>query len=225
MTPAKYIFALLLALSSGYARADTEEDGRIWTAITFQGDTGMENLRWSLEIHSRQREEGSQNDTFILRPTLSYAISPRLAIGAGYAFVETYPDGRDDVQEHRLFQQVTYTHQHEGITLASRSRLEERWQNLDSDKGYRLRQLIKATLPIQAAPGFSFVVWDELFINLNHTDWGANSGFDNNRAFAGIGYAFDKNYKLEIGYLNQYVRQVGTDRSNHILSTTLQADF
>ena len=226
MTHIRLTLALLLALSSGYASADVEEDGKIWSALFLQGDTGIEHLRWTVEFHTRQREEGSENDTFIFRPSLNYALSPKLSVGAGYAFVETYPDGADDVQEHRLFQQVTYTHhQPDSFTLTSRSRLEERWRNQDSDQGYRLRQLIRATLPLQPAPGFSLVLWDELFINLNETDWGARSGFDNNRAFMGLGYAFGQDYKLEIGYMNQYVRQNGDDRSNHILSTTLQVDY
>jgi len=54
---------------------------------------------------------------------------------------------------------------------------------------------------------------------------GARSGFDQNRAFAGASYVFSKQGRVEIGYLNQYVRLAGNDRVNHVLSTSLMLSF
>ena len=73
---------------------------------------------------------------------------------------------------------------------------------------------------------FSFVVSDEYFANINKTNYGADDGFDQNRAFAGIGYNFDKNIKTEIGYMNQYIRKAkAADRMDDILSVNLYLNY
>ncbi len=66
-------------------------------------------------------------------------------------------------------------------------------------------------------------MWDELFLPLNDTDWGARSGFGQNRAFGGLGVTLDPQRKvtLEFGYLNQYVNRRDTDLMNHIVSLAL----
>lgn len=69
------------------------------------------------------------------------------------------------------------------------------------------------------------MAWDEMFVHLNTTDWGAMQGFDQNRGFAGIGYRWQSHILTEIGYLNQYINAVNTDRMNHILSLNLFLDF
>jgi len=69
------------------------------------------------------------------------------------------------------------------------------------------------------------VFYDEYFINLNHTDYGARKGFDQNRAFLGGNWALNPDTKLEIGYLNQYVNTKQADLMNHVFSTTLNFSF
>ena len=68
----------------------------------------------------------------------------------------------------------------------------------------------------------TLVAWDEVFIHLNSTDFGARSGFNQNRVFVGFGFKWDPTTptsRVEIGYLNQYIN-IGAcpDRSNHILA-------
>ena len=70
-------------------------------------------------------------------------------------------------------------------------------------------------------PWLTFVLWDELFIHLNDTDWGAESGFDQNRVFVGLGLKCDpkSGWRTEVGYLNQTINNPsGDDRSHHILA-------
>ena len=93
------------------------------------------------------------------------------------------------------------------------------------ETGLRLRQMLKANKPLEANPNFSFILSDEMFLNLNDTDWGVRSGFDQNRLFLGAGYVFNPTVKLEAGYLNQYVNGARIDRMNHILSSSLNISF
>ena len=93
-----------------------------------------------------------------------------------------------------------------------------------SDVGWRFRQMFKASVPM--AYDFSFVLSDEYFANINKTNYGADEGFDQNRAFAGIGYNFDKKIKTEIGYMNQYIRKPNSaDRMSDILSVNLYLNY
>jgi len=60
---------------------------------------------------------------------------------------------------------------------------------------------------------------------VNDTDWGAVSGFDQNRAFLGVNAKINQQVALEVGYLNQYINTRNVDRENHALSTTLNLQF
>lgn len=79
--------------------------------------------------------------------------------------------------------------------------------------------------PIAAWPSLSAIVWDEVFLNFNDTDWGAQSGFDQNRGFLGLGYVVTRRLRIEMGYLNQYIDGATVDRLNHVFSTTVALTF
>jgi hypothetical protein len=89
------------------------------------------------------------------------------------------------------------------------------------DVGLRYRQFFRAQHTLPAHPQWMLVGWDELFFHCNDTDWGAESAFDQNRAFVGIGYtpSSRSNWRVEIGYLNQFIElPTANDRINHILA-------
>ncbi len=80
--------------------------------------------------------------------------------------------------------------------------------------------------PLAFQSRLRLVAYDEIFIAFNDTDWGAQSGFDQNRLFAGLGWQFQKGINVEAGYLNQFVRRRGRDNlMNHILSLNLLLRF
>ncbi len=220
-----WILALLIALSSANACADTEEDGRFWLNVNAQGKLPVENLSWYAEIQPRWKEEGSEFDQLIIRPALLYKLSKQSSIGLGYAHVNTHKKNGNQ-EENRLWQQFTYTFEPiDNITLQSRTRLEQRHMENASDTAHRLRQMVRATRPFDSNPAFSLVVWDEVMIYFNDTDWGARSGFDQNRLFLGASWQINSKTKVEMGYLNQYINATNIDKENHVLSTTLGFNF
>ena len=112
----------------------------------------------------------------------------------------------------------------ESVTASFRSRLEQRFLETGDDMGWRFRQLIRLQKECWSCPPVMLVAWDEAFIHLNTTDWGAETGFDQNRLFVGFGLKRDpeSHWRIEIGYLNQYIDRSGApDLSNHILSFNL----
>lgn len=107
--------------------------------------------------------------------------------------------------------------------------IEWRFVANDSQMAVRLRQRVKAHIPLPSVdPRLSLIGWEEIFINTNTVDWGPVGGFDQNRAFAGFGWEWDKqaHFSLELGYLNQYLHHPGRDDLlNHMLFTSFQFNF
>lgn len=217
---------ILFACMQSVASAETEEDGAIWFNVNAQGKLPVENLNWYAEIQPRWREEGDHLDLVILRPGIFYKLSAKSSVWAGYANVKSHPAGRSTTEENRLWQQFLYNFDAiQGVNLQSRTRFEQRRLENSSDTGHRLRQLIRATKPLAGYSNVLLVAWDELFVHLNDTDWGASKGFDQNRLFMGGAWMIKPSVMLEIGYLNQYIHLRDIDRMNHVLSTTLYLNF
>lgn len=224
----RLIAFLILAtlISCKNAIAETIEDGRYWFSLYTQGPLPKENFYWSLDIHPRWREEGRHFDTLILRPSLIYKITPKTSIWTGYDTINNHPAGQSSFQENRLWEQVMHQFEPFGaLTLTVRTRFEQRDREDYSDIAHRLRQMVRATTPSSLHQQLSWVIWDELFINLNQTDWGVMRGTDQNRLFLGANWKFDELSNLEVGYINQYVNGKTIDRENHILSSTIRFNF
>ena len=87
----------------------------------------------------------------------------------------------------------------------------------------RFRQFVRFTQPLESGSRLGWRVWDEGFFDLNDTDWGADTGFAQNRLFLGLGWGLETSMPatLEFGYLNQYIsRPSRSDAMNHILAVT-----
>lgn len=223
----KFHTTLLLAafaLPAAPAFAGPLEDGGAWLNLTAEGSIAGK-LRWYMELQPRFKEEGREFGQYLVRPGIHYQLSDKLLVGGGYGYIRTRTDqGYSD--EDRIWQQAIYsTSWKNGIGFSSRTRLEQRFLDNGDDTGWRFRQLFRLSKPLSAWPTLSPVLWNEVFIGLNKTDWGARKGFGQNRLFAGMAWQATSNARLEIGYLNQYVRGDDQNSMNHILSTGLFLNF
>jgi hypothetical protein len=211
---------------SGEAIADLESDGGVWGVITASGSAAalspkLEDFRWWLETQARFRDDAGEFDQSIVRPGLGYAISAELTVWLGYGWFRTSPDGGSDFDEHRIWQQLSWSRNFDPVHLTTRSRFEQRFRDDGDDTGGRFRQKIGASHPLSSQ--FDLVVYDEVFVNLNSTDWGADSGFDQNRGFAGFRWNANQHVSLEFGYLNRFTHRSGKrDAMDHIAMITLQ---
>ena len=78
------------------------------------------------------------------------------------------------------------------------------------------------------APGkpFQLIASDELFLNLSESDFRTEPGFDQNRAFLGVGYQATPDLRVELGYMNHYVhRYTDADQVNHVFATNVHVRF
>lgn len=225
------IFALSLMLCvSSNAGAELADDFRIWGNVTARGNFGgidpsLKPFRWLMEVQPRSREEGEEMDQLLIRPGIGYAVTDHSSVWLGYAHVINFPAAGDNIHEDRFWQQYMWKGQTPIGEFTSRSRFEQRWQTNGGETGGRFRQMFKLSWPLPFYQSVSLVGWDEFFVHLNDTNWGARQGFDQNRGFAGVGYRVLPPVLVEIGYMNQYINRSTIDSLNHILSLNLFLDF
>lgn len=107
--------------------------------------------------------------------------------------------------EYRLWQEANWRQNLALIyDLSTRSRLEERKRFSQPAIAVRFRQRIMLRKILAWWRGHSFVVYDELFFNLNRPVWVVDSCVEQNRFFIGFGTIVSKKTSVDIGYLNKY---------------------
>lgn len=188
----------------------------------------------------------------LLRLGINYQTNPKLQLRVGYANVETYPYGDiningfgKDFTEHRAFEMVTITDKISIFDLSHRFVLEQRWVGRYSKAALtnedeflfmnRLRYMFRMQVPLKGKSiddKTAYVAaFNEIFVG-----FGSNVNenvFDQNRLGLILGYKFNKNFRLEGGYLYQIVqlgREVGGQNvfqynNGLILSTALNFDL
>jgi len=168
----------------------------------------------------------------VTHDAVGYKFNDNHSIHVGYAFQtvkDPYAKLEFPFNENRAWEQYTYSTPSLIGNFSSRSRLEQRTVNLSTghydggEVGVRFRQQFKLSYPLDDK--WSLVGSDEIFVNANTVDWGPVSGLDQNRVFVGVGYKFDKVWRTEIGYMNQYLnRDVVYDRDFDLVSMNLYID-
>lgn len=208
--------------------AKTVDDFGIWGAIQGQGsfthaDPESSKWQWWMEGQARWFDNVDQLGQSIIRPGVGYKLTDQVSVWLGYAWIRTQSANNDHTDEHRIWQQLSWDKPYAWGSLSTRTRLEQRFLNTGDDTGWRFRQFLKYTHPLFTERVY-LSLWDEVFVNFNDTDWGANSGFGQNRLFAGFGVFIDskKHYRFELGYLNQFIsRESQDDLMNHLISGSL----
>lgn len=202
--------------------AQTIEDFGQWNALFLQDHVKSElPLRWWFDGHYRLFEDNNGFGQSIVRPGLGLDVTDNSTLWAGYGWIRTSPIQGADVDEHRIWQQWTWSEAVDDFKFAARTRFEQRHFESFNDTGLRIRQFVRGQVNLGPCSKRTFVIWDELFVALNDTDFGQRSGFDQNRAFVGFGFKHRHSspWRVEVGYMNQAINQRGpTDRSNHVLA-------
>lgn len=161
----------------------------------------------------------------LLRVGLNYQLNPGVLLRAGYAWIETYPYGEipinglgRDFTEHRIFQMVQLSHRESRIDFSHRFMLEQRFVGRYSNPAmgkedefpllHRLRYLFRMQMPLSGkamSDNTAYAaIYDELFIGFGK-NVNANV-FDQNRVGILLGYRFNKNIRVEAGYLSQILQ-------------------
>lgn len=226
ISPSHRIVALSVAFAALAAapptRAATSEDEQVWLQVVAQGPVSG-NVVYLAELQPRFGDRAKGLAQMVIRGAVGVKISDRVTIYQGYAHARTPAVGRPDTGENRSFQQISWAlGQPGGVALTSRTRLEQRWLSTGDDMGWRLRESIRAAVPLKTGGKVKLIGSVEVFVALDDTDWGARSGLDRVRSFAGVELPLSGKSTVELGYLNQYVNGAnGRDQMDHVAAINL----
>lgn len=207
------VLALSLALAAPPARAEEA----LWFTTVAQGPVSGKLVTW-LEVQPRF---SASTDVLILRPALGVQLSPTVQLLAGYQYQLNDRENAPDIREHRLWQQalIRLAGTPGKAVLVSRTRLEQRFIEGESDEAMRLRQFLRGQLWLDRH--WSLIGIGEAFIGLEDTSWGQQKGVEQTRLFAGAGYALTPRLTLEAGLLDQRLIRPGPDRTNRVANIAL----
>jgi Protein of unknown function (DUF2490) len=185
----------------------TEDDGA-WMQTVVEGslkdvDPTLEKVRLWVEGQARFNHDFNQFYQGMLRVGLGYSLSDRATMWAGYNWLPTQQFNKAAISEQDAWTAFRYTLPTELGTVSFRTMLESSFLK-GNDVRFRARQMVRFSHPMTFEPRLSVIAWDEAFVRINSTQYGGKSGFDQNRAFAGVGWTVNPNARFELGYMNQY---------------------
>ena len=197
--------------SSVTAADDLLQDSGAWMQAVGEGnlkslDPNLEKVRLWLEMQSRWDDNWDHWYQGMFRVALGYSLSERATIWAGYTYLPTQNVGKPSVQQQDVWPSFRYVMPTDFGTFTFRTLVESNFLPRNGDTvRVRPRQMIRFMHPFEFEPRLSLITWDEVFERVNTTPAGGQSGFDQNRAFAGMGWSFNPNFRVELGYMNQYL--------------------
>ncbi|WP_231889716.1 DUF2490 domain-containing protein [Erythrobacter neustonensis] len=215
-----------MLLGAGFASpaCANEDDFNIWLG-QFATINATDDVYVRVEAQERFTNDADRLGQLLLRSLVGYRINKDVNIGAGYAYILTDPVGPAQLNEHRFYQElnVRLLSTAGGVTLDSRTRLEQRTFEEREDTSWRLRSFVQLRVPI-TEKGHRLVAYTEPFIDLNETGV-QRGGLSVWRNFVGVSIPVAKGIEVVPGYLNQHVLRDGQDRSDHTANVNLFMTF
>ncbi len=192
--------------------------------FAYFGDHAVAGSKWGVHLEGQVRRHDFVNQwqQLLLRPGVNYQASKSVMLTAGYAFIRsnTYSEFAAPAPvsvEHRLWEQVWIKYRTGRANWSTRLRFENRFLSGRYENRFRALQQIR--VPI--APRKYFTAYDEFWLYVK--PYQSNSWFDQNRAYAALGFELRPSLRFEAGYLNQaiLVRSGNRLELNHTIVLSL----
>lgn len=172
------------------------------------------NDKYSIHYETQLRNYELTNNFFQLLPRvgLNYKIDNNSMVTAGYAFIPTQTDfdegwGNNMVTENRIWEQFILRNSIGSIKIRHRYRLEQRWVKNGNNTSYknRARYMLSFKISLSKKEDFPLFlsVYDEIFINIS------DEPFNQNRLYTALGYQFNTNANVQLGYLKHHNTAAG----------------
>ncbi len=227
------ILCSLGMVSTAVEADDLLQDAGSWLQVVGEGslkvvNPSLEKGRIWVEGQSRFNDNWDHWYQGMVRAAVGYSLSDRATIWAGYTWVPTQNIGKPYKSQQDLWPAFRYVLPTSFGTFSFRTMVETNFiPGNGNDVRVRPRQMIRFMHPLEFEPRLSLITWDEFFVRANSTRAGGQSGFDQNRAFAGLGWTFNKNFRAEGGYLNQYLDDAThtNNTMNHMIMGSLFINF
>lgn len=213
------LFIIALVFSSISYGASGNTHTKLWGAAVIIGPV-KENtkIKYYLEPQIRFIDNQYKFEEAFMFAGLGYQPKPDLMVFLGNAWVTSKSSTGNLRQENRIWQQAIWNPiTNSSFNLISRTRLEERKNIADPQWLLRFRERLMVRVPFKKWERHAFVLFNEVFFNLNHPKWDGNTRFfTQNRVFLGIGTTVSQQVSFDIGYLNQYQFRI-PNQIGHVL--------
>jgi hypothetical protein len=160
---------------------------------------------WHNEVQYRNFNFMGDLSQLLVRTGIGFNLTENnnnILLGYGFINSQKYLSNSNEkvgTNEHRVFQQFITRQSFNKVFLQHRYIIEERF--LPNDFQMRFRYFLGINIPINKPRleknAYYFSAYNEIFINAQQNI------FDRNRLYGAIGYVFNKNIKIEAGYMAQ----------------------
>ncbi|MGH8477762.1 MAG: DUF2490 domain-containing protein [Methylococcales bacterium] len=191
-------------------------------------DPSLDKTRIWLEGQSRWDDNWNHWYQGMVRAAIGYSLSERATIWAGYTWLPTQNVGKSYVSQQDVWPAFRYVLPTDSGTFMFRTMVESNFlPGNDGNVRVRPRQMIRFMHPLEIEPRLSLIAWDEVFVRVNSTRSGGQSGFDQNRAFTGLAWNIAPDVRMEFGYLNQYLDDAKHRKNtmHHLIMGSLFINF
>ncbi|WP_373531373.1 DUF2490 domain-containing protein [Vampirovibrio sp.] len=226
------LLAAMACCQLAFANEDLRNDFQNWDLVTITLPvTPGKKVQWYAEAQPRVgnlQDRGTSGDfsQLILRTALGYRLTEKISVWQGYGWTPIFEP--QNLNEHRIYQQLSVNGKWKRLLVNNRSRLEQRWiENTGGETSIRLRHMARGMYPLDQREQWFLVAYDEFFITLKGVPNGPATGFDQNRLFVGLHRKLKGGVNAEAGYLNQYINTQDPvpNRMNHVLILTLNFEL
>lgn len=244
----KGITAILVAvcIQFTFGQKDISVQNHAW--VMYTGNHKVSS-KWGIHTEYQWRRAEVLNDwqQSLLRLGVDYYTKQNTQLTLGYGWIRSYEYGDQPIthanNEHRIWEQFIMKNKVGRVDFQHRYRLEQRFienwvKNADasySQDGMLFRQRVRyrlmATVPLsrkELSDNTLFLAaYDEPFLGFGKGI--AKNVLDQNRLYFAMGWRFNANLNVQLGYLNQYiVKKDGIQAErNHTLQVgvTYNLDF
>lgn len=221
MTKLIFLFFILMQFNSGISQKQFSDQSHAW--VMYTGNHRLSE-NWGIHTEYQWRRADLFNDwqQSLLRLGVDY-YKNNAQYTAGYGWIKSYEYGDQPIahstNEHRIWEQFIIKNKLGRVDFQHRYRLEQRFiENWKKDAsgtfdmdGFLFRQRVRYRFLINT-PLFRKEMTDNtLFLSLyDEVFLGFGKGIgknvlDQNRLYAALGWRFNKNFNVQLGYLNQFV--------------------
>ena len=236
---------LLFLVGGSFAQKLISNQNNAW--ILYTGNHKLSN-KFGVHTEYQWRRAELFNDwqQSLLRVGLDYHYNSAISFTAGYASIISYQYGAQPINhqttENRIWEQINLKNQYGRFDMQHRYRMEQRltdnWsesfgelvQGKDNFRN-RIRYRMMINMPLTRKE----MANNTLFLNVNNELFlGFGKGIaknilDQNRFISALGWRFNPNFNIQIGYLNQMIFKsdgINIERNHTLwLLTSYNVDF
>ena len=170
-----------------------------------------------LSFHTMVQNRWTQDDRYertVVRPWLAIDWPQGIELAVGY---DLHSFDSEDRWEQRAWQRIAGRYRISRVDLLAHFWLEERFFEDASETAFRGR--FNAGFRVDLGAGFSFLLRNEFFVDLNETDEVRRRGLGENQLVSTIGKDLPGGLHFQIGYMQQFLDRPKRDLFNHTLVT------